>query len=631
MPFPLRALALSSFALLITVAARADEGMWTFDNLPIKQMKAKYNFEPTQEWLDHVRLSALRMSGGSASFVSADGLVLTNHHMGHGAIQQVSTKDHDYVKNGFVAKNRTQEIKVPGLSMFTLLEMENVTAEVAKAVTPEMTEQQAATARREAFDKLVKDQNERTKLACEPVTLYQGGQLWIYRYKKHDDVRLVMAPEYDVAAFGKEWDNFTWPRHDLDFSLFRIYENGKPYKAPHYLKWAKQGAAYSDMTFTVGHPGRTLRLMTLAQMEADRDTFAPMRIKGLDRARKALHVFAAQGEAQAQQVSAQIMGTENAFKSTTGDLAGLNDRVAMARVAAAEKELREKVAADPAIKALAGESWTKIEEALQVTTSLVKEIGAIGQLNRAAAGIKRAGDTPLTPAMKSTTLNALHGIREDLGIEHSLIKTIFAGKTDDEVMAGLKNGLPEDFQKASKEVTQRNQAAQAVISEHLVRIAKARFAVYGTSTYPDATGTLRLSYGAIETYPMVGTLVQPFTTFAGLYDRHYSWGGNEAKAEQSSWALPKRWLDRRDKLSLFTPYNYITTNDITGGNSGSPIVNRKGEVIGLAFDGNIESLPGRYYFDGRVNRTLSVDTRAIVEVLGKVFDAPHLVKELTSK
>jgi hypothetical protein len=631
MRFSFRALGLSSIALLLAVAARADEGMWTFDNLPLKQMKAKYNFEPSQAWLDHVRLSALRMSGGSASFVSADGLVLTNHHMGHGAIQQVSDKDHDYVENGFVAKTRKDEIKVPGLTMFSLLEMENVTAQVDKAVTPEMNEQQAAAARKEALDRLVKEQTERTKLVCEPVSLYQGGQLWIYRYKKHEDVRLVMAPEYDVAAFGKDWDNFTWPRHDLDFALFRVYENGKPYKAPHHLTWAKQGAEYGDMTFTVGHPGRTLRLMTLAQMEADRDAFAPLRIKGLDRARKALQAFAAKGDTQAQQVSSQIMGTENAFKSTTGDLAGLQDRVAMARVAAAEKELREKVAADPTLKAQAGESWTKIEEALKVTTSLAKEMAAIGQLNRLAGGLKRAGDKPVPASLQITLQATLQGLREDLGSEHPLTKSLLQGKGEEDLIASLKNGLPEEFQKLAKDFTQRNQAAQAVISEHQVRIAKARFAVYGTSTYPDATGTLRLSYGSIETFPTEGTLAQPFTTFAGLYDRHYGWGGNKAKAENGSWVLPERWLKRRDKLNLFTPYNYVTTNDITGGNSGSPIVNRKGEVIGLAFDGNIESLPGRYYFDGRANRTLSVDTRAIVEVLTKVFDAPHLVKELTGK
>ena len=611
--------------LLVQGTACADEGMWTFDNLPMKQMKAKFGFEPSQAWLDHVRLSALRMSGGSASFVSADGLVLTNHHMGHDWIQKVSNAKHDYVKHGFVAKTRAQEIKIPGGVMYTLVEMENVTAQVEQAVQPGMDESQAAAARRETLGRLVKEQTERTKLACEPVSLYQGGQIWIYRYKKHEDVRLVMAPEYDVAAFGKDWDNFSWPRHDLDFSLFRIYENGKPYKPAHFLKMAKKGAEYGDMTFTVGHPGRTNRLFTLAQMEADRDVFGPLRIRTLDRARKALHAFAAADKNNPLQVSAQIMGTENAYKVMVGDTNGLKDREAMAKVAAAEKELREKVDADPELKAYAGTSWTKIEEALKVTTSLAREMAAIGQLSRLAGGLKQAGDKPLPPAARVSALAGIESVRAELGAEHPLVRELFQGRDDAAVLEALRKDPSEAFQKAAQELVQKNQAAQAVISEHQVRIAKARFKVYGTSTYPDATGTLRLSYGAIETYPMEGTLAQPFTTFAGLYDRADAWG---PRAENGSWALPERWKQRRAKLNLSTPYNYITTNDITGGNSGSPIVNRAGELVGLAFDGNIESLPGRYYYDGRTNRTLSVDPRGILEVLNKVFDAPHLAKEL---
>ena len=623
-----RALTLSSLALLLAGAARADEGMWTFDNLPTQKMKAKFDFAPDQAWLDHVRLSALRFPGGSGSFVSPDGLVLTNHHVGHDWIQKVSDASHDFVENGFVAKTHAEEIKIPGLVLYTLLEMENVTDEVAKAVLPEMSDQQAAAARTEAMAKLVKAQTERTKLVCEPVNLYQGGQLWIYRYKKHEDVRLVMAPEYGVAAFGKDWDNFSWTRHDLDFSMFRVYENDKPYKPLHHLTWTKKGTAFGEMTFTVGHPGRTSRLETLAQMEAKRDYFNSLRIKGVDRARRALKTFAAQGPAQAQQVSAQIMGTENAYKVMVGETEGLKDKAAMAKVAAAEQELRAKVAADPALTALAGESWTKIEQALQIQQGIAKEMAVIGQAAQAAGGLKRMGDGPLPPSARVSILAALNGIQEDLGAEHPMVKALFQGKGAEDVLASLKNGLPEAFTTIMKETSQRQQAAQAIISEHLIRIAKARFKVYGTSTYPDATFTLRLSYGRVDTYPANGTLMQPFTTFAGLYDRADAWG---PKAEEASWALPLRWQQRRDKLNLFTPYNFISTNDITGGNSGSPVVDKAGQLVGLAFDGNIESLPGRYYFDGTANRTLCVDARGIVEALGKVYDAQHIVKELHSR
>ncbi len=621
--FPLTCLAL----LLALPALRAEEGMWTFDNLPVKQIQAKYGFTPAQAWLDHVRLSALRFPGGSGSFVSADGLVLTNHHVGHDWIQKVSSKEKDFVKNGFVARTRAEEVKVPGLVLYTLMEMEDVTAQVDRAVKPEMNEQQADAARKAALAELVKEQTERTKLACEPVSLYQGGQLWIYRYKKHEDVRLVMAPEYDVAAFGKEWDNFSWTRHDLDFSLFRVYENGKPYQPAHHLTWSAKGAGYGDLTFVVGHPGRTSRLETLAMMEAKREVFNPLRIQALDRTRKALQAYAAQGEDQERQVSAQIMGTENGYKVMVGETEGLKDREAMAKVAAAEQELRAKVQADPQLKALAGESWVKIEQALAEQKAIAKEVSAMGQLAQAAALVKRSGGN-LQPAQKLQLMTGLKGLVSYLGASHDLVKAVLGDKAPEAALEALKDGLPEGAQTLMKQYGQKQQAAQAVISEHLARIAKARFKVYGTATYPDATFTLRLSYGQIATYPANGTLMQPFTTFAGLYDRAAAWG---PKAENGSWSLPKRWMDRRDKLNLFTPYNFISTNDITGGNSGSPVVNAKGDLVGLAFDGNIESLPGRYYFDGRVNRTLCVDVRGITEALAKVYDAQHLVRELAAK
>lgn len=591
-----RAITLSSLALLLAVAARADEGMWTFDNLPTKQMKAKFNFAPDQAWLDHVRLSAVRFPGGSGSFISKDGLVLTNHHVGHDWIQKVSDAKHDFVKNGFVSQSHAEEVKVPGLVLYTLLEMENVTEEVAKAVLPEMTDQQAAAARSEALTKLVKAQTERTKLVCEPVNLYQGGQIWIYRYKKHEDVRLVMAPEYDVAAFGKDWDNFSWTRHDLDFSLFRVYENDKPYQPAHHLAWTKKGTAYGDMTFTVGHPGRTSRLETLAQMETKRDFTNPAMIRLLDRTRKALKTFANQGEEQSRQVSAQIMGTENAYKVFVGETAGLKDHEAMARVAAAEKELRAKVAADSQLTKLAGESWTKIEQALSQQKAVAKDVAVAGQLARVLGGLKMRPEGAALPAPMAVQLEAtLQGIREELGADHPFVKGVLTGKDLPQIMELLQKGLPADVDASFKASQAQHKAAQAVISEHLTRIAQARFKVYGTSTYPDATFTLRISYGQVQTYPANGTLMQPFTTFAGLFDRAASWGPT---AEEASWALPARWLQRRDKLNLFTPYNFITTNDITGGNSGSPVVDRAGELVGLAFDGNMESLPGRFYFDG---------------------------------
>jgi len=683
---------LTALALLLVLPAlRADEGMWTFDNLPTKKIQAKYGWAPDQAWLDHVRLSAVRFPGGSGSFVSKDGLVLTNHHVGHHWTQSVSDAQHDYVKNGFVALSREQEIRVPGLALFTLLEMENVTEQIEKAVPAGADEQAAAKAKSATLAALVKEQTVKTGLDCQPVSLYQGGQVWIYRYKKHTDVRLVMSPEYGVAAFGKDWDNFSWPRHDMDFSLFRVYENGKPYTPAHHLVWSGQGIHYGELTFTVGHPGRTSRLETLAQMEAKRDLTNPMTIRALDRGRIALHAYAAKGEEQSRLVSDQLMGIENSYKVVVGETDGLNDKVAMSKVAEAEKALRTKVEADPKLKALAGHSWAKIEEATAqqkviarvsfLASSLRGELlGTALSLHRYATEMlkpmeQRAPqyqdekslatlkgrlkvDRPMDATQESL---AIQGVMvtalQELGADHPITQLLLGGKSPEvatrELLSGTKlleasvrQGLVEGDPKAIlastdpalslarglapklEEVQKQQQALQAVISEHLTRIAKARFAVYGTSTYPDATFTLRLSYGAVETYPSAGTLAQPFTTFAGLYDRAAAWG---PKAEDGSWELPARWVERRDKLNLFTPYNFISSNDIIGGNSGSPVVDKRGELVGLAFDGNIESNAGRYYFDSRMNRCLSVDGRAIVEALAKIYDAKHLVAELTGK
>jgi hypothetical protein len=687
-----RALALSLLTFTLASASlRAEEGMWTFDNLPTKKIAEKYGWAPDQAWLDHVRQASLRFPGGSGSFVSKDGLVLTNHHVGHHWTQVVSDAQHDYVKNGFVAATREQEIKVPGLALLTLMEMENVTDRIEQAVPAGADDQAAAKAKSAALAELVKAQSAKTGLDCQPVTLYQGGQVWIYRYKKHTDVRLVMSPEYAIAAFGKEWDNFSWPRHDLDFSLFRVYENGRPYAPAHHLTWTGKGIGYGDLTFTVGHPGRTSRLETLAQMDTRRDLTNPLVIRSLDRTRKALRAYAAKGPEQARLVSDRLMGAENSYKVMVGETTGLSDSVAMAKVALAERELRNKVAADPRLKALAGQSWTKVEEAVAQQKAIAREthlasslrgdlLGTALALHRYALEMVKPAGQRSPQFQQEKALSALRGrmlanlaadsgpedvalqnilvsAQQELGREHPITQILLGDRSPEavtrELIAGsqisdpaVKKRLFEGDPKAIlestdpalvlarrlapalEEVQKRQQVLQSVISEHLTRIAKARFALYGTSTYPDATFTLRLSYGSVETYPLSGTLAQPFTTFAGLFDRAAAWG---PKAEEGSWELPSRWLERRDKLDLFTPFNFISNNDIIGGNSGSPVVDKRGELVGLAFDGNLESHAGRYYFDSRTNRCLSVDARAILHSLDRVYGAAALVAELTGK
>ena len=671
--------------LLATPRARADEGMWTFDNLPLARLKAEFGFTPDQAWLDHVRLAAVRVPRGSASFVSRDGLILTNHHVAHGAIQQVSDEGRDHVRNGFLAASRDQEIKVPGFTAQYLVAMENVTAQVEQAVPASLPPGEAGKARTEAIARLAAEAGRKSGLRCEPVLLYQGGEVWIYQYKRFDDVRLVMAPEYAVAGFGMDWDNFTYPRHDLDMAFFRVYEDGKPFHPPHYLKWAGQGTALGDLIFMVGHPGMTNRLDTLAQMRFAQEEVVPFRLRREERLKKAYRAFAALGETQALEVSNQLMAAENFSKVFGGELRGLEDREAMDKVAEAERELRSRVAQDPRLKAEAGESWARIEEALQRRRGFTRElltVNACGssllamalQLVRLPqeqakapgrrlaefkddeavqailARLKKAAPFHPEAEIREFSLGLQEAL-EELGPDHAFVVAMLGGRTPEAAAraavagtrmhdAAFRRELLEKGPEAGQDpflvlartldpMNRRLQEAQVevqrVISEHSARIARARFAVYGRTKYPDATFTLRLSYGTVATCRALGTLLQPFTTLGGLYDRADAWG---PRAENGSWALPPRWRERRARLEPSTPYNFLSTHDCIGGNSGSPMVNRNGEFVGLAFDGNIDSIPGRYYFNEKVNRCVSVDARGILEALGKVYDAGQLVAEL---
>jgi hypothetical protein len=664
--------------LALAPALRADEGMWTFDNLPLKLLREKYGFSPSAEWLDHVRLSSITMGGCSASFISADGLMMTNHHCARGQVGAAGAGGRDLLKDGFVARTREEEIKV-GMNLRVLQKMQNVTDAVNAAAKPGMDAKAAEAARDAALVRAVEAMQKSTKLDCQAVRLYQGGEYWVYGYEAFDDVRLVAAPELQVAGFGGDFDNFTYPRHDLDFMLFRVYRNGRPYSPPHFLRWSREGLKPGDLTFVVGHPGSTMRGLTYAQMLYARDVTGPAAIRAAERQRSVLLEFGAKSPENKRMVQTQLLNVENGLKANKGYHAGLLDAAAMAGVRAREDGLRAKVDGDPKLKALAGGSWDEIDRALETTrgdaafaalasgapTRLMAQLrAALAQIETGKAPEpprRMAGpdDPALNLMLMEAWLRELAAAAPKVGPQAPLAAAALRGMgpreaaesilsspfSDDAARKALIEGGREALEacgdhavslavamdSAARPIRARQAEADAVIKDHAARIARARFEAYGRDAYPDATGTLRMTFGPVSTFEANGTLAQPFTTFGGMYDRHVGWGGNEADAMGGAWALPQRWLDRRKAIDPDTPLNFSHSVDIIGGNSGSPVINARAEVVGLIFDGNITMLPGRYYYKESDNRGVSVDARAIVETLEKVMDAGHVVREILGR
>lgn len=678
---------LSIIALMITlcVPSLADEGMWTFDNPPRKQLKEKYGFEITDEWLTHVRLSSVRFNdGGSGSFISPNGLVMTNHHVGLGQIQKLSSKDHDYVKDGFYAKTQSEELKCPDLELNVLVDMENVTDKVLGAVKEGMSEKEAMTARKTKIAELTKESRERSGLRSDIVTFYNGSEYWIYRYKKFTDVRLVMSPEEQIAFFGGDPDNFTFPRYDLDMTFFRVYENDKPYASPHFLKWKTAGAAEGELVFVSGHPGSTNRLHSISQLEFARDYTYPYRLKNVERRLQVLREYAARGEEELRRSVSAIRGIENAQKAWTGEYDGLLDKNVMGKKLKEEQELREKVNANPELKQKYAWAWDSVAAAMAINKKMFKELtyrSVIGKLATHAVTIARfavqmtkpngerlakyqdanieatkfslLSPAPIYPDLELVQLaERFAEANEVLGPYDPWVKAVLDGKTPQEAAAHYINNTKlsdPSFRKSlieggEKEIAESSDpllmmARRIVIIDDAMSaweekniksisssaseaIGKARFAVYGKNLPPDATFTLRLSYGTVKGFPMNGTIAPSMTTMYGLYDRAYSFQNNPA------FALPQRFKDGVSKLQLTTAMNFVTTNDIIGGNSGSPVINKNAELIGLIFDGNIESLPGRFVFEEAMNRSVAVHPAAMIETLRKLYDASTLADEI---
>ena len=667
----------------------ADEGMWPFNNVPKAEIKRRYGFEVTDAWLRKVQLASVRFNnGGSGSFISPDGLVLTNHHIASDTLAKLSTPERDLVKQGFYARTRAEELRAPDLELNVLVDIEDVTDRVNAAVKPGMSPAEANAARRAAIAAIEKESLEKTGLRSDVVTLYQGGQYNLYRYKRYTDVRLVFAPEFQIAFFGGDPDNFTYPRYCLDMALFRVYENGQPAHVENYLKWSPAGARDGELVFVSGHPGSTQRLNTVAHLEYLRDFGLPLLIRWLEVTRAALLEYSRKGEEQARRAQEDLFGVENSLKALRGQLEGLKDPKIIARKREAEAALRAFVAADARRQREYGDAWDAIARARASLASYERErrfleggwgfnsrlfdiartLVRLAEENekpdaerlpeyttarRESLELQLYSPAPIYDDFEQIKLAAsLRFMRDELGAANPVVQKVLAGKTPEERAAELVSGTK------LKDVAYRKQLAAGgsraieeskdpmielaravdaearavrkryedevvgVEREAYAKIARALFEKEGTKIYPDATFTLRLSYGAVRGYMENGKFIPPFTFFAGLYERAAQHGN------KTPYQLPPRWSERKAALNLRTPFNFVSTNDIIGGNSGSPVINRNAELVGLIFDGNIQSLVGNFVYDDTQNRAIAVDVRGMIEALRKIYGAEELVQEL---
>jgi hypothetical protein len=684
---------LAALVLLATaVTGLADEGMWLFNAPPTKQLKEKYQFEPDAKWLEHIQKSSVRFPHGSGSFVSPHGLVMTNHHVGLDSIHQVSNDKKNYVKDGFHAKSQSEEIKIPDLELNVLQEITNVTDKVNAAVKPGMSAAEAQKARRAVINTLTKDAtDEKNGIRGEVVTLFQGAQYHLYKYKKYNDVRLVFAPEVDIAFFGGDPDNFEYPRYDLDISFFRVYENDKPLKTEHYLTWSEAGCKDGELIFVSGNPGRTNRLNTVKHLEFFRDLDYPFRLNLIRRREVNLRAFSDRNLENARRARDELFSYQNSRKARLGGLAGLQDPALMGRKKKAETELRAAIEKDSKLREEYGDAWSIVEKALEAYRPIYNDVylyergaGFDSQLFGFARSIVRmaeestkpnverlpeyseariptlkeqlAADTPIYENLEIVKLaDSLSLLTETLGATDEMVQKVLAGKGPRDRAVELINGTKLRDAAERKKLASADRAAIEGSSDTMIQLAKlvdpisrkmrkvyeekvdepqkqaykkianAIFDIKKGETYPDATFTPRLAFGEVKGYEENGKKI-PWATNIGDTFKHA-----EAHGSQDPFLLPKSWTAARSKLTPDVPFNFVSTADIIGGNSGSPVINRKGELVGIIFDGNIESLVLDFEFEDKVARAVAVHSAGIIEALKKVYNAEKLVAELTAK
>jgi hypothetical protein len=687
--------------LLVTLgiisSVSADQGMWLFNAPPLKQLKEKYHFEPAPQWLEHLQKASVRFnSGGSGSFVSPNGLVITNHHVGADTLQKMGSAEHNYLRDGFYAKTQAEEIKSTDLELNVLMSIEDVTSRVTGALKAGMTSDQASAARNAAIAGIEKESKDKTGLRSDVVTLYQGGAYHLYRYKRFDDVRLVFAPEQQMAFFGGDPDNFEYPRYDLDICLFRVYENGRPANIEHFLKFNSDGPTDGELIFVSGNPGKTDRQLTLDEMTDMRDRYIPYVLNMFYRREVLESAYGARSFENARKAREDLFANQNNRKRYDGYLAGLLDPQIWSALEARERKLRDAIGGEPKLK-FAISAFDRIKGAqaeivknAQVYNYLEQERPAVigyrqprafaGNLFKYARLLLRAVDERGKPngermplfrdsARESTELDlfstepiyddyeileltdSLTDFASAFGADNPLVKKVLSGKSPHARAVELVSGSKLKDVAVRRDLYAKDPAALQAVHDPMIDlarmidaqarearkiynaqdeikkqayadIAKARFAIDGANGYPDATFTLRLSYGTVRGYEQDGKQIPPFTDFAGLFQR---------AAEHDNrppFDLPKRWLDKKSELNLATKYNFVSDADIIGGNSGSPVVNKANEFVGIIFDGNIQSLVLDCIYTDTQARAVSVDSAAIIEALRKVYNANELADEL---
>jgi hypothetical protein len=660
--------------------------MWTFDAPPLEYWRATYGFAPDQAWLDNIRLASVRLPNCSSSIVSSRGLVLTNHHCARSCISSASPRDTNYIDVGFVASSIAGERRCEGLYVDQLQSIDDVTARIRTA-TRAATAMAQAERRARVIDSIQTECQKSTGLHCQVVTLYQGGMYSLYRYKRYDDVRLVMAPEEGVAFFGGDPDNFTFPRYCLDISLLRIYENGQPLAARNYLRWSSRGAQEDELVFVTGNPGSTGRLLTMAQMEYLRDVVYPENLAAYARQLEVLREITKNDPERARRYDNTIFSLSNSEKAVTGYRSGLIDVELMAKKRAFEREFRARIANDSKLRAQYAGAWDAIAAAQRELASFDKAsryrsfagsqlLAMAGQLVRLPAQsvlpdsarmpeyrgeaierLKRqlTAATPVDTQVETRLLAAqLAAAKRALPANDPFLQAVLAGRTPEAAARALIGGTTLTDPAARKALLDGGASAVAASTDPLIvaarkidplqrilatrarrlnaliaseaeRLGQGIFAAYGTSLPPDATFTLRISDGVVKGYPYNGTIAPFRTSFYGLYGRSAEFAG------KPPFNLPARWLARADSIDLTAPLNFVSTNDIIGGNSGSPVINRNAEVVGVIFDSNIEGLPNRFVFTDEVARSVSVHSSGITEALRRMYGAGWVVEELEGR